>query len=113
MDCPNCSSEMALVRAGEVTVEHCEDCDAFWFDIEEINRFVEVAATVTASRNSGGDQGRNGRVGLGPPISFPGQRQRQESDDALDSGHLDVAESNSCRRIISPHPFPHRFESIA
>jgi hypothetical protein len=26
-----------------VTVDHCGECDAFWFDIEEIRRFVEVA----------------------------------------------------------------------
>ena len=29
--------------AGEVTVDVCRACDAFWFDMEEIRRFVEVA----------------------------------------------------------------------
>jgi len=27
---------MRQVRAGDVTVDVCKDCDAFWFDMEEI-----------------------------------------------------------------------------
>ena len=43
MNCPNCSVEMTQVRAGEVTVDVCKECDAFWFDMEEIRAYVEAA----------------------------------------------------------------------
>jgi Zn-finger nucleic acid-binding protein len=34
---------MREVKVGEVTVDLCKSCDAFWFDMEEIRRFVEFA----------------------------------------------------------------------
>ena len=34
--------EMRQVRAGDVTVDVCKDCDAFWFDMEEIRAYVEA-----------------------------------------------------------------------
>jgi len=34
---------MRQVRAGDVTVDVCKDCDAFWFDMEEIRAYVETA----------------------------------------------------------------------
>jgi Zn-finger nucleic acid-binding protein len=34
--------KMKQVRAGEVTVDVCKDCDAFWIDMEEIRAYVEA-----------------------------------------------------------------------
>ena len=34
---------MQKIQAGGVTVDVCEECDALWFDMEEIRAYVEAA----------------------------------------------------------------------
>ena len=45
MDCPTCATSMIEETHHGVTVDRCQSCQGFWFDIEEIQRYLNSRGT--------------------------------------------------------------------
>ncbi len=46
MNCPSCTTPMIEETHHGVTVDRCQSCQGFWFDIEEIQRYLNARGTL-------------------------------------------------------------------